>query len=94
MTFEPPTGFEPHTGKSPLTGPWEPIDCKTDGANLRAPLRASRQKTLAFIEANAIADGAIIARGKSTFRTPVARFATENIRPKVRRRTARISEGS
>jgi acyl-coenzyme A thioesterase PaaI-like protein len=31
-------------------------------------------KTLCFAEASAVADGVIIARGKSTFRTGVARF--------------------
>lgn len=141
MSFEPPPGFEPHTRRSPVTAPWEPIYCRTDGANVilgievREPHTNSRGlvhggliaalldnvmglacglalrarglesagsvtvslavdfhgmakpgqwltfephfvragRTLAFVEASAIADGEIIARAKSTFRTPVSR---------------------
>lgn len=141
MVFQPPPGFEPHSRRSPVTAPWEPIYCRTDGANVflgievREPHTNSRGlvhggliaalldnvmglacglalrarglesagnvtvslavdfhgmakpgqwltfephfvragRTLAFVEASAIADGEIIARAKSTFRTPVSR---------------------
>ena len=140
MTFAIPPGFEPHTRKSPLTGPWEPIYCKTEGTSLvfgvevREPHTNSRGlvhgglvaalldnvmglacgkaleaqglqgsggvtislsveylgmaklgqwltfephfvkagKTVSFAEASALADGTVIARGKSIFRSVVS----------------------
>jgi hypothetical protein len=79
----PPAGFEPHDRRSPLTAPWEPIYCNAHGAwvvlgvEFRAAHTNSRGLvhggTLCFAEASAVADGVIVARGRSTFRTGVAR---------------------